>query len=193
MTITLALDATFRTPSAALLLDGTILEMANPGSPVEQFPPIIEALLGRAGIGLGGVDELVAGIGPGSFMGVRTAVTMCNTLAFALHKKVSGVLSVDVAAMALPEQGGGWVAISAGRGRWYEGSYVKDGHKLIRNSLPALVDNHHADALTVNDAGDVLPTAADLLKLFDQHGDLTIGFRVESVQPVLPSSFANER
>jgi tRNA threonylcarbamoyl adenosine modification protein YeaZ len=66
--------------------------------------PVLEALAQlthKSGWTLDDVDLFAACTGPGSFTGVKIAVTLAKTLAYAHSKKVIGVTSLDAIALSL--------------------------------------------------------------------------------------------
>lgn len=66
----------------------------------ERLPGAVDFVLRDRNARLADVQRLAVGIGPGSFTGVRVAVTFAKTWAFALSLPVVGVSSLD--ALALP-------------------------------------------------------------------------------------------
>ena len=94
MTATLlALDTATEACSAALLYKGQLYQRAEviPRLHAQRLLPMIEEVLGEAGITLAAVDALVFGRGPGAFTGVRVATGMVQGLAFAADKPVIGI------------------------------------------------------------------------------------------------------
>jgi tRNA threonylcarbamoyladenosine biosynthesis protein TsaB len=65
--------------------------------------PIIDRLLMGAGIELTQVEVFAAGIGPGSFTGVRIAVTTLRTLALVTGKRLVAVSTLDTLALSAME------------------------------------------------------------------------------------------
>jgi tRNA threonylcarbamoyladenosine biosynthesis protein TsaB len=96
----LALDTATECCSAALLLEGRLLsretELAR--GHAERILPMIDELLGEAGIGLRELHAIAFGRGPGSFTGVRLAASIAQGLAFGSGR---GVIAIsDLRALA---------------------------------------------------------------------------------------------
>lgn len=66
-----------------------------------RFFDALDLLFRAAGSSLGEVDVLAAGLGPGSFTGVRVAVTTFATMAQATGKRLVGVGTLDAYGMAV--------------------------------------------------------------------------------------------
>ena len=106
----LALDTATEACSVALALDtGIIGRYAEIGrGHAEEILGMVSAVLGEAGIPLGGLDGIAAGIGPGSFTGVRISVSVAQGLAFGAGLPVIPLTSLETLA---------WQALGAGAGR----------------------------------------------------------------------------
>jgi tRNA threonylcarbamoyladenosine biosynthesis protein TsaB len=84
---------------SAALLDGTAVAQAG----FSELPDALEAGLARIaavlaerGLALRDLDRLAVGIGPGSFTGVRIAVSYAKALALASGVPLTGISSYDV-------------------------------------------------------------------------------------------------
>lgn len=103
--ITLALDTATR-DTAVALLDGERLlaEACEPArSHSKTLLPIIDRLLGEAGLEREQLQGLAVGVGPGSFTGVRIGLTVAKSLAHAAGLHLVGVSTLR----ALAENGRG--------------------------------------------------------------------------------------
>ena len=146
MSIRLGLDASLRSPSCAISSERGIAFATAVGSPVENYPQVIRDALFQAQLRLEDIEEIVACVGPGSYMGVRATVATANALALSLGVPVTGVLSVDVLAATSPRLQTLVVAFPAGRDRWYTASYRWIGDELQRLDSPQLVSDAPSDA-----------------------------------------------
>ncbi|MBI5526446.1 MAG: tRNA (adenosine(37)-N6)-threonylcarbamoyltransferase complex dimerization subunit type 1 TsaB [Deltaproteobacteria bacterium] len=109
--IWLAIDTSSSVGSAALVQDGIPLETATltslPGHS-ESLLYSVTRLLDGAHLSLGEVDLLAAGVGPGSFTGLRVGLAAMKGLHHATGKPLLGVSSLLALAMnAMRQEAGG--------------------------------------------------------------------------------------
>jgi tRNA threonylcarbamoyladenosine biosynthesis protein TsaB len=92
----LAIDTTEQACSAALLVDGQAAEDFQIGARQHSqlILPMIEGLLGDAGLALSALDSLAFARGPGSFTGVRIAAAVIQGLAVAADLPVVPISSL---------------------------------------------------------------------------------------------------
>lgn len=99
----------------------------------EQLIPLVRRCLDTAEQTLADVEEIVIGLGPGPFTGLRVGVVTARTLGSVLKVAVHGVCSLDViAAQAAVVPGGSdfLVATDARRREVYWARYDGAGHRV---------------------------------------------------------------
>ncbi len=126
----LALDTSTEACSVALWDDGQVDERFELGRQHSQrILPMIETLLGDAGLGLGALDAVAFGRGPGSFTGLRIGAGVVQGLAFAADLPVVPVSSLAALAHDEP-QTRVLAALDARMGQLYWAAYLRDGPRL---------------------------------------------------------------
>lgn len=110
----LALDAALGGFSAALDDGGRVTAVATgQGDALERGLGIVADLLAQAGLALPDLDRLAVGLGPGSFTGVRIAISYAKALAYGSGLPLVGISSYD--AVTPPGIAGPVLAIVGGR------------------------------------------------------------------------------
>ena len=105
--LTLALD-TSTVVAVGLARGGELLaseRFDDTRAHVEQLLPLVRSVLDGAGLGLGDVERLVVGTGPGPFTGLRVGIATAEVLALALGVPLTGVTSLDVLARQVARSG----------------------------------------------------------------------------------------
>lgn len=192
MIVRLGLDASLRIPSCAVSVNGTITLATTVDNSVEGYSNVIREAMRKAQLQLTDVDEIVACVGPGSYIGVQTTVATANALAMAIGRPMTSVLSVDAVAVGAPaSKGEVAVAVPAGRGRWFVAAYYWSEGILQRDNLPELVDDVGQGVLRACqpdcDASDGVPLSAErVLIVAEQQRHLALATCRSEVAPHLP-------
>lgn len=132
----LAIETSTDACSATLYLDGETrsrFELA-PRRHAALILPMVDELLGEAGLGLGGLEAIAFGRGPGAFTGLRIAAGVAQGLAFAAGLPVVPVSTLAALAQQLmPERERVIAALDARMGEVYWGAYECDdsGHARL--------------------------------------------------------------
>jgi tRNA threonylcarbamoyladenosine biosynthesis protein TsaB len=137
----LAIDTSTEALSIALCTErGTIergLETAR--GHAEQILPLIDAVLGEANMRLSDLDGIAAGVGPGTFTGVRISVAVAQGLAYGAGLPVVPVTSLEALAFPAIEAGADLViaCLDARMGEVYWGCFAADAARgLIAAGAP---------------------------------------------------------
>jgi tRNA threonylcarbamoyladenosine biosynthesis protein TsaB len=104
----------------------------------EQLAAAVDAVLATAGITRADLEGVVAGRGPGSFIGVRVALSAAKGFAFGLGIPLVGVLTLDALGCepGLPD-GEGAAVLDARRGELYVASATRaEGRSVMGPPAP---------------------------------------------------------
>jgi tRNA threonylcarbamoyl adenosine modification protein YeaZ len=134
-----------------LAVDGAVVAsavVADTRAHAEQLMLLVQRVLAETGHTVGDLTEVVVGIGPGPFTGLRVGVAAGHTLAAVLGLPVRGVCSLDVVAAEWVRRGDApaefLIASDARRKEVYWARYDSTGRRLDGPSvstpaeLPAL-------------------------------------------------------
>jgi tRNA threonylcarbamoyl adenosine modification protein YeaZ len=129
---------TSTTVNVGLALDGEVLATGTIGDSrahVEQLMPLVQQCLADGQRQLHEVDQIVVGLGPGPFTGLRVGIVTAQVLAATLSLPLYGVCSLDVLAAqhvqdSAPALGDFLVATDARRREVYWARYNPAGHRI---------------------------------------------------------------
>ena len=144
MTSILAIETSSAACSAALSIDGEIVERhaLAPRQHASLLLPMIESLLVEAGLKVTALDACAFGRGPGSFTGVRIAASVIQGIAFAADLPVVAVSTL--------------AALAAGGAR-------ESGQANILAALDARKDEVYFAAYRFTADGQALPAAEEVV------------------------------
>lgn len=137
--IILALDGALARCSAAVLADGAVLAAAREDAARGQaalLPPMVDAVLARAGVAAPALSAVAVGVGPGGFTGLRAALALAEGIALAAGLPLIGVTTGEALAAAIPDERRRgralWSVVDNRRGRvvlerFAPGAMVPDG------------------------------------------------------------------
>lgn len=118
----------------------------------ERLLPTIEAARLAAGLELKQLEAIAVTIGPGSFTGIRTALSVARGLSLALRKPLWGVTTTEALGLQAAEAGRATVAaIDARRGEVYLQAFAASNAGLGPALWPACI-------LPLEQAEEILPT-----------------------------------
>lgn len=133
----LAIDTSTSAITVALHDGGHVVaseSVLDPRAHAELLTPALTRALTTAGVTPAAVTDVVVGIGPGPFTGLRVGLVTARTLGFVLEIPVYGVCTLDVLAVEAVDTGAAIgdfvVATDARRKEVYLASYDEDGVRL---------------------------------------------------------------
>jgi tRNA threonylcarbamoyladenosine biosynthesis protein TsaB len=138
----LSIDTAAAFGSLALLEDGEVREeklLYAPDGFSQSLFAEIEALLQRAGVELAAIDAFAAGSGPGSFTGVRVALTAVKGLAEACGAQAFGISNLAALA-ALGSAPLRATILDARRGEVYGAVYDAAGNAVVDERVLPFAD-----------------------------------------------------
>lgn len=167
----LILDASSSLCSVALSLDGEVLWSTEdqPRRHAQRLLPMVDELLADAGVARQSLDGVAFGQGPGSFTGIRIALSVAHGLSLGLDVPVCGISSLAAVARAALSQDArstAFVVMDAHMGEVFWGQYQQQGDLILPLSqeqvgapsvcLEALAELEKQQPANVSVAGDGL-------------------------------------
>jgi tRNA threonylcarbamoyladenosine biosynthesis protein TsaB len=140
----LAFDTSSTSGSIALLDDGRLIgecTAGDVGTHADWLMPAVDALLKSSSARINEIDLFAAGVGPGSFTGLRVGISAVKGLAWSLKKNVAGVSTLKALALNLRYSGPLVCSVlDARKGEIYAALYGFSGDKpdilLEESALP---------------------------------------------------------
>ncbi len=141
-TVVLGID-TATVVCVGLAIDGVAVataQVADRMAHVEQLTPLVRRVCADAGVGPTDLTEVVVGLGPGPYTGLRVGIVTARVLAEIAGARLHGICSLDV--IAAQHARGGHdgefvVATDARRKEVYWARYAGDGSRLEGPSVNA--------------------------------------------------------
>lgn len=166
----LALDAALARCSAGVVVDEALRAarmVDGQRGAAALLAVMTQDVLAEAGMAVGDLDAIAVTIGPGSFTGIRVALSLAHGLALGAGIPVIGVTVGEALAEALPHLGGRalWVAVDSRRGR----AFLERAGIVEALALADIPDPDRPIAL----AGDAAPAVAARLAARDRNVMLT--------------------
>lgn len=131
----LILDSATKNLYCALVIDNEVIfekYITGTNDHAKRVVDVVDEACKRAGIKALDLDEVICGIGPGSYTGVRMAVTVCKMIASLSNVKMKKVSTLLL--MASASNGICKASIDARRGNSFTGFY-KNGERLLDEGM----------------------------------------------------------
>lgn len=131
----LILDSATKNLYCALIIDNEVVfeeYISGTNEHAKRVVDVVDKACKKANIKVLDLDEVICGIGPGSYTGVRMAVTVCKMLASLSNIKMKTVSTLLLMSSGI--EGVCKASIDARRGNSFTGFY-KNGEKLADEGL----------------------------------------------------------
>jgi tRNA threonylcarbamoyladenosine biosynthesis protein TsaB len=165
----LGLDTATRCASVGVLIDGRVVaeESEVTGSHAASLLPLIDGVLMRAGCTVRDLDAIAVSSGPGSFTGLRVAMSVAKGLACAAGLRVVGVPTLEALARSVAQPGTICALLDARKGELYAAWFEFADGTLRRLAADALLTPEQLVALVPAPCvfvGDAVEAYGDLLR-----------------------------
>ncbi|OFI46447.1 tRNA (adenosine(37)-N6)-threonylcarbamoyltransferase complex dimerization subunit type 1 TsaB [Floricoccus penangensis] len=197
----LAFDTSSKALAVALVEDGDILGQVTLNIKKNHsitLMPAIDFLMAQVGLKPKDLDRIAVAKGPGSYTGLRIAVTTAKTLAYSLDIELVGVSSLQAMAKNLDTSSLVVPLMDARRKNVYAGAYlngesvITDRHTSFDDLVPLLQERDEEIVFTgevdnfIDDISEKLPNARvindSLLKLPSAYQIALVGVEMEPVE-----------
>ena len=133
-----------------------------------SLPRLVRATLERAGLGWDDLDGLAVSIGPGSFTGLRVAVSLAKGIAYAGRLPIAAVPTLEALAWAAGPEAGDtvWAVLDARMREVYAASFERTASGLERRTADealapdVLASRIGTGAILAGDAIEAYPALA---------------------------------
>lgn len=195
--VILSFDTSGSATSVAVTAEGKLLGEVTLNSPINHsvtLMPTIDFLMAQLGLAPADLTRIAVAQGPGSYTGLRIAVTAAKTLAATLGIELVGVSSLQAIAERAHSDRLVLPLMNARRGLVYAGGY-KAGRHLIKDQHIALdelltrLKGHEAPVFT-GDAGmfreEILAKIPEATILSEAPANLPSAFEIAKLAENLP-------
>lgn len=184
MTLSLILDTTGHTLMVGLYQDQSLVFKHHAQSDSHRYhsailPPLIQNALAEQNANANDLEKIIVNIGPGSFTGIRTGVSMARTMAQFTTAKTYGINTFDIWLTGLhqihPEINQLLLLMDAFRSRAYSVSGNFKGDSLNITHKASITPLADIEALSKTTQADAIFIASSLSnKLEIKHHQLTL-------------------
>lgn len=139
MSVVLAIDTAVAV-AAGIAVDGRIAAettLTGDRNHVEQLTPVVSRLAVEAGLALTDVTEIVVGMGPGPFTGLRVGIVSAQVLASTLGVPLHRVCTLDALAAQWDDAPSEFVVVTDARRKEVYWAWYRDGARVAGPNVTA--------------------------------------------------------